>query len=77
MDVSKCIVPLRHGGTLNIRQTASSSLVRLVEGDYPQGVLSQNRGETELNRCVTCMLLKAMANDRRHLALCHAEFRGP
>ncbi|GFW22434.1 uncharacterized protein TNCV_1431851 [Trichonephila clavipes] len=69
MDVCKCIVSLRHGGTLNRRQ-AASSLVRLVEGeerweatDY-QGVLL-NWGGTELNRTFTCMVLKATANDRR------------
>ncbi|GFU18379.1 hypothetical protein TNCV_1980641 [Trichonephila clavipes] len=45
--------------------------------DNPQSVLPQNRGETELNRSVTCMVLKATANDRRHLVLCHDEFRGP
>ncbi|GFW55927.1 cullin-4A [Trichonephila clavipes] len=44
--------------------------------DHPQGVFPQNWGETELNRSVTCMVLKATAN-RRHLALCHDEFRGP
>ncbi|GFS88862.1 uncharacterized protein TNCV_3569581 [Trichonephila clavipes] len=71
------------GGTLNSRR-AASSLVKLVEGeerrevsDHPQGVLPQYWGETELNRSVTCMVLKAMANDRRHLALCHDEFCGP
>ncbi|GFU67034.1 hypothetical protein TNCV_4968831 [Trichonephila clavipes] len=31
MDVCKCIVPLRHGGTLNSHR-AGSPLVRLVEG---------------------------------------------
>ncbi|GFW97746.1 hypothetical protein TNCV_1425091 [Trichonephila clavipes] len=31
MDVCKCIVPLRHGGTLNSHR-AASLLVRLVEG---------------------------------------------
>ncbi|GFV59196.1 uncharacterized protein TNCV_2339371 [Trichonephila clavipes] len=39
--------------------------------------LSQNWGGKEPNRTVTCMVLKATANDRRHLALCHDEFRGP
>ncbi|GFY08713.1 uncharacterized protein TNCV_5006261 [Trichonephila clavipes] len=43
----------------------------------PQGVLSQNWGETELNRSVTCMMLKATANNRRHLDPCHDEFLGP
>ncbi|GFW28335.1 uncharacterized protein TNCV_4640021 [Trichonephila clavipes] len=75
MDVLKCIVPSWHGGTLNSRR-AASPLVRLVEGeerweapDHLQGVLPLNWDETELNRCVTCMVLKATANDRRHLAL--------
>ncbi|GFW81235.1 uncharacterized protein TNCV_375841 [Trichonephila clavipes] len=45
--------------------------------DYPQGVLPQNWGETEQNRSVTCMVLKATDNDRRKLALCYDEFRGP
>ncbi|GFX53572.1 uncharacterized protein TNCV_2326871 [Trichonephila clavipes] len=63
---------------------AASPLVRLVEGkekqealDHPQGVLPLNWGETELNHSVTCMVLKATANDRIHLALSHEEFRGP
>ncbi|GFY34578.1 uncharacterized protein TNCV_1372681 [Trichonephila clavipes] len=71
------------GGTLNSRR-AASPLVRLVEGeerweasDHPQGVLLLNLGETELNRSATCMVLKATANERRHLALYHDEFRGP
>ncbi|GFY09154.1 uncharacterized protein TNCV_4663451 [Trichonephila clavipes] len=65
MNVCKCIVPSRHGGTLNSHR-AASPLVRLVEEeerweapDHPQGVLPQNSGETELNRSVTCMTLKA------------------
>ncbi|GFV77006.1 transposable element Tcb1 transposase [Trichonephila clavipes] len=76
-------VPSQHGSTLNSRRTASP-FVRLVEGEerweapgLPQGVLLQNWGESELNHSVTCMVLKATANDRRHLALCHDEFRGP
>ncbi|GFW73104.1 uncharacterized protein TNCV_832231 [Trichonephila clavipes] len=59
MDVCKCIVPSRHGGTLNSRR-AASPLVRWVEGeerweapDHPHGVLPQNWGETELNCSVT------------------------
>ncbi|GFS53980.1 uncharacterized protein TNCV_3761951 [Trichonephila clavipes] len=70
-------------GTLNSHR-AASPLVRLVEGgerweasDHPQRVLPQNWGETELNRSVICMVLKATTNDRRHLAPCHDEFRGP
>ncbi|GFU73589.1 uncharacterized protein TNCV_3360291 [Trichonephila clavipes] len=63
---------------------STNPLVRLVEGeerwevpDHPQSVLPQNWGETELNHSVTCMVLKATANDRHHLALCQDEFRGP
>ncbi|GFU27152.1 uncharacterized protein TNCV_775711 [Trichonephila clavipes] len=84
MDVCKCIVPLRHGGTLNSRR-AANPLVWLVEGeerceapDHPQGFLPLNCGGTEQKRTVTCMVLKAKANDRRKiLALCRDEFRGP
>ncbi|GFV13466.1 uncharacterized protein TNCV_129641 [Trichonephila clavipes] len=83
MDACKCIVPSRHGGTLNSRR-AASPFERLVEGeerweasDHPQGVRPLNWGGTEPNRTVTCLVLKATANDRRHLALSHEEFRGP
>ncbi|GFX26721.1 uncharacterized protein TNCV_1838941 [Trichonephila clavipes] len=83
MDVCKCIVPSRHGGTLNSRR-AASPLVRLAEGEgrweapsNSHGVLNQNWGETELNCSVTSMLLIAMANDRRHTTLSHDEFREP
>ncbi|GFU49518.1 uncharacterized protein TNCV_1590631 [Trichonephila clavipes] len=48
MDIFKCIVPSRHGGTLNSRRDASP-LVRLVEGvgrwealDHPEAVLPQH-----------------------------------
>ncbi|GFU72792.1 uncharacterized protein TNCV_3712151 [Trichonephila clavipes] len=71
MDVYKCIVPLRHGGTLNSRQ-AASPLVWLMEREerwkapgHPHGFLPLNWGETEQNPTVTCMVLKAKANDRR------------
>ncbi|GFV25039.1 uncharacterized protein TNCV_885051 [Trichonephila clavipes] len=81
MDIYECIVPSRQGGTLNSRE-AASPLVKLVEGeekweapDHPQGILSLNWGETELNRSVTRMVLKA--NDKRHFALSREEFRGP
>ncbi|GFT43141.1 uncharacterized protein TNCV_5119921 [Trichonephila clavipes] len=83
MDVCKCIVPARHWGTLNSRR-AASPLVRLVEGeerweasDHPRCVLPLNWGGIKPNRTVTCMVLKATANDRRHLTRCHDEFRGP
>ncbi|GFX28570.1 uncharacterized protein TNCV_1153781 [Trichonephila clavipes] len=80
MDICKCIVPSRHGGTLNSRR-AASPLERLVEGeerreasDPPQGVLPLNWGGTEPNRIVTYMVLKATVNDRRHLALAMMNF---
>ncbi|GFS49700.1 uncharacterized protein TNCV_4344141 [Trichonephila clavipes] len=69
MDVCKCIVHLRHGGTLNSLR-AASHLVWLVEGgdrwelpDHSQGFCPLNWGGTEQKRTVTFMVLKA--NDRR------------
>ncbi|GFY14487.1 hypothetical protein TNCV_1315411 [Trichonephila clavipes] len=71
MDVRKCLVPSRNGGTLNSRR-AAIPLVRLLQGmsdgrflPVPQGVLPQNWGGTELIRKFTCMLLKTTVNDRR------------
>ncbi|GFT30420.1 uncharacterized protein TNCV_2377121 [Trichonephila clavipes] len=71
MDFCKCILPVRHWSTLNIRRVASP-FERLMEGgkrwkasDSSQGVvLSQNWGGTEPNRTATCMVLKAATNDR-------------
>ncbi|GFY05305.1 hypothetical protein TNCV_2207511 [Trichonephila clavipes] len=58
--------------------------VKLVEGklrweafDHHQSVPPVNWRETEPNRIVTSMLPKATANDKRHLAHCPDEFRGP
>ncbi|GFW24245.1 uncharacterized protein TNCV_738711 [Trichonephila clavipes] len=69
MDVCKCIVPSRQGGTLNSRR-AAIPLVRLVEGeerwetlDHPQGVLPLNWGKTELNRSVTSLRRCQNASD--------------
>ncbi|GFU21562.1 cullin-4A [Trichonephila clavipes] len=77
MDVCKCVVPTRHGDSLNSRR-AANPLVRLAEGeerweapDHPQGILPLNWGEPKLSNSVTGMVLKTTANDRRHLALCH------
>ncbi|GFX63526.1 uncharacterized protein TNCV_105331 [Trichonephila clavipes] len=77
MDVCKCVVPSRHGDTLNSRR-ATSPLVRVVKGeerweaylplisdDHSQDVLSQNWGRNEPNHSVTCMVLKATDNDKR------------
>ncbi|GFW72621.1 uncharacterized protein TNCV_3798491 [Trichonephila clavipes] len=66
----------------SIEPRAASPLVWLVEGVErwealkTPGVLPQNWNGNEPNRTVTCMVLKATANDRRHLTLCHDEFRG-
>ncbi|GFY35583.1 uncharacterized protein TNCV_196831 [Trichonephila clavipes] len=71
MTVYKCIVPLRHGGTLNSRR-AASPLMWLVKGEdrwetpgHPQVFLPLNWSGTEQNRTVICMELKTKANDRR------------
>ncbi|GFU26148.1 uncharacterized protein TNCV_5105931 [Trichonephila clavipes] len=76
--------PIRYSAGEVSYEASRGPLVRLVEGkerweapDYPQDVIPLNWGETKLNRSVTCMVLKAAANDRRHLAHCHDEFRGP
>ncbi|GFU00146.1 hypothetical protein TNCV_1989621 [Trichonephila clavipes] len=63
MYVCKPIVLLRHESTLNSCR-AASPLVRLVEGPNPQDILLLNWCGSELNRTVTCMVLKTMANDR-------------
>ncbi|GFU24258.1 uncharacterized protein TNCV_3395821 [Trichonephila clavipes] len=82
MDVCKYIVPSQHGATLNSRR-ATSPLVRLMERkdrweapDHHQEAYPENWGENELNRSFTFRVLKATDNVRRHLALCHDEFRG-
>ncbi|GFW48179.1 uncharacterized protein TNCV_1743621 [Trichonephila clavipes] len=72
-------------GAVGPGRRVASPLIRLVEGkerwedpDYPLGVFPQNCDGTEPNRTVTCMVLKAKANDRRKtLALSRDEFRGP
>ncbi|GFX01165.1 uncharacterized protein TNCV_4581311 [Trichonephila clavipes] len=81
MDVCKYIVPVRHGSTPNGLR-ATRHLVRLVEGklrwetsDHLQGVLPLNWGRTELNRTVTCIVIRLTTS--MHLTLCHEEFRGP
>ncbi|GFU40520.1 cullin-4A [Trichonephila clavipes] len=70
-NVCKCLVPLRQGSTLNSLR-ATSHLVWLVEGeerwetpDNPQVFLPLNWVGVEPNCTVTCMVLKAKANDRR------------
>ncbi|GFX34897.1 uncharacterized protein TNCV_2328371 [Trichonephila clavipes] len=73
-----------HGGTLNSR-CATSPLERFVEGkesleapDHHRDFLFQNWGETEPNYTVTCMMLKAKANDRcRNLDFSRDEFHLP
>ncbi|GFV93692.1 hypothetical protein TNCV_365931 [Trichonephila clavipes] len=60
----------RNGGTLNSSR-ATSPVVRLGKERWAaltppsQGVILQNWGGTESNRTVTCIMLKATANNRR------------
>ncbi|GFX13162.1 uncharacterized protein TNCV_2989261 [Trichonephila clavipes] len=77
MDVFKCIITSRHGGTLNSRR-AASPLAKLVEEeersealDKTQGVLPQNWDGTKKNRILTCKVL-----EDKNLALSRDEFRG-
>ncbi|GFX78732.1 uncharacterized protein TNCV_3695681 [Trichonephila clavipes] len=81
MDVCKCLVPSRQGDALNSRR-AASRLVKLVEEErwvapeHPQRH-SQNWGGNEQIRTVTCMMLKAKANDKRkNVTLSCDESRG-
>ncbi|GFW63743.1 hypothetical protein TNCV_4940351 [Trichonephila clavipes] len=64
-------VSLQQWGTLNSRR-AGGPLVRFAEEEkrwealkHLQGVLPQNRGGTEPNHTVTCLVLKATTNYRR------------
>ncbi|PRD35410.1 UNVERIFIED_CONTAM: hypothetical protein NCL1_11677 [Trichonephila clavipes] len=64
MDVCKCIVPARHGGTLNSRQTASP-LVMLVEREE-RFLITPREIEMEPSKIVLlCMVLKVKANNKR------------
>ncbi|GFU65366.1 cytochrome P450 3A11 [Trichonephila clavipes] len=76
MDVCKCIVPSQHAIE---PQVPSGGWWKGKRGERlltTPGILPQNWGGNEPNHTITCMVLKATANDRRHLALCHHEFRG-
>ncbi|GFU45706.1 extended synaptotagmin-3 [Trichonephila clavipes] len=91
MDICKCMVPLRHGGTLNSRR-AASPLMRLVAGDervgwqYTRIYNPQRHPRVLVIKCGTdpsqivlspawCSMLQPMTGV--HLAYCHDEFRGP
>ncbi|GFX77438.1 uncharacterized protein TNCV_2956341 [Trichonephila clavipes] len=69
--VTVCTSPT---GTPPIEKNAEALLIFSFEQKH---VLPLNCGGIAPNRTVTCMVLKATANDRRHLALGHDEFRGP
>ncbi|GFS70436.1 f-box only protein 38 [Trichonephila clavipes] len=73
MHVCKCIVPSRHGGTLNSRR-ATSPLVRLVDGE---ALCSLKIGVESSQVVVTCMVLKATVNDRFELELVEEEYEIP
>ncbi|GFY33896.1 hypothetical protein TNCV_4596041 [Trichonephila clavipes] len=62
------------GNFVFLQGSASS---HTAKSTIPQSVLPLNWGGTEPNCTVTCMVLKATDNDRRHLALYHDEFCGP
>ncbi|GFV08303.1 hypothetical protein TNCV_327371 [Trichonephila clavipes] len=73
MYVCKCIVPLRHGGTLNSRR--DTSLLVLSKGGKErwenllttlQCVLPQSWGRTEPNHTVICMEHKATVNEQAY-----------
>ncbi|GFW83807.1 uncharacterized protein TNCV_669201 [Trichonephila clavipes] len=74
-----CGVPSQYRGTINSRISSREvgGRGREVGGRLtPPGVFPQNWGGNEPKHTATCMVLKATANDRRHLALCRDEFRG-
>ncbi|GFS83363.1 uncharacterized protein TNCV_600911 [Trichonephila clavipes] len=61
----------------SIRKSSRVEGVERCEApDHPRCPPSK-LGWNEPNRTVTCMVLKATANDRGHLVLCQDEFRGP
>ncbi|GFX03744.1 hypothetical protein TNCV_2113161 [Trichonephila clavipes] len=69
MDVCKCILPSRHGGTLNSRQ-AASPLMRLVAGvkrwEAPDPPPVSSPSKLGWNRPKSyCHLYGAKANNRR------------
>ncbi|GFX91638.1 uncharacterized protein TNCV_3682241 [Trichonephila clavipes] len=67
-------------GTLNSRRVTGPLVWKGKRGGRrltPQSVFPLNWVGTEPNRTVTCMVLKATSNDRRHFALRHDEFHGP
>ncbi|GFU24159.1 uncharacterized protein TNCV_2007451 [Trichonephila clavipes] len=79
-SATQCFTAVKEG--TDSPHTVEPPLEKLVEGeekweapDHFQVVLPQYWDETELNHSVTCMVLTATVNDRRHLALCHDEFR--
>ncbi|GFX16857.1 hypothetical protein TNCV_2518351 [Trichonephila clavipes] len=68
----RCTLNLSRAEMSSRCRRAVSPLVRLVEGEerleapnHPKGVLPQSWGGTDPKRTVTCMMLKATANDRR------------
>ncbi|GFY27353.1 hypothetical protein TNCV_2069731 [Trichonephila clavipes] len=72
MDVCKCIVPLRHGGTLNSHRAAIPVLKswwKEKRGEKPLTTPTlfslKNWGGAEPNLTVTCMVFKTTSNDRR------------
>ncbi|GFS77386.1 hypothetical protein TNCV_4566201 [Trichonephila clavipes] len=84
MDVCKCIVPSRHGSTLNSRR-AASSLVRLMEKEEkweaslttPKVLSLKIREESSQIVVSSAMRSKLWLITVVYVALCRDEFRGP
>ncbi|GFY01326.1 hypothetical protein TNCV_5077921 [Trichonephila clavipes] len=80
MDACKCIMPSRHGDTLNSRG-ATSPLVRLVEGEERWLALTSTSLKIGVEPSkialspVWCLKLRLMTGEQ--LSPCHDEFRGP
>ncbi|GFX99226.1 uncharacterized protein TNCV_2494071 [Trichonephila clavipes] len=80
MNICTCVVPSRHGGTLNSR-SAASPLVSLAEGeerweapDLPQDICPQNWGEAERISSVRCNHSKPSAVSAAEKAFCVTEW---
>ncbi|GFX56318.1 hypothetical protein TNCV_2242501 [Trichonephila clavipes] len=77
MNICKCIVPLRHGATINSRR-AASPLVRLVEGEaYAQDVLLKTGVEPSQIILSLAWCSKLRITTGVQLAPYYDEFRGP
>ncbi|GFW64030.1 hypothetical protein TNCV_707351 [Trichonephila clavipes] len=65
MDVCKCIVLTRHWSNRKSSCEVGGRGREVGGPDQPQGFIPLNWGGTEKKCTVTCMVLKAKANDRQ------------